>query len=89
MLHVREWPNNYFIGRWIGRGGPKEWSPRSQVLFHVISLCRVGPPRTPDDELEQQIRYNFIAVLFCFFNEKCRASVFQVAKLLRDVGGGG
>ena len=34
-LDVREYLNNVFPNRWIGRGGPVQWSPRSPDLTHM------------------------------------------------------
>ena len=34
-LDVREYLNNVFPNRWIGRGGPVQWPPRSPDLTHM------------------------------------------------------
>ena len=38
-LEVRNWLNEKFPGKWIGRRGPIEWAPRSPDLTPPIYFC--------------------------------------------------
>jgi hypothetical protein len=56
-LTVRNWLNSHFPGKWIGRGGPIGWAPRSPDLTpldfflwgYLKSRVYVDRPRTLDD----------------------------------------
>lgn len=58
-LAVRQWLNERYPGRWIGRGGPIAWPPRSPDLtpldFYVWGYLKAEVYQVPIDTREQLI----------------------------------
>lgn len=62
-LTVREWLNAAFPGRWIGRGGPAAWPPRSPditpldfFLWGHLKQVVYATPTTTKEDLQARIR---------------------------------
>lgn len=68
-LDVRRYLNQEFEGRWIGRGGPISWPPRSPDLTkldfflwgHIKNIVYQTPPTIADD-MRQRIIHAFDTV---------------------------
>ena len=58
-LNVREYLNNVFPNRWIGRGGPVQWPPRSPDLtlmdFFIWEEMKCLVYETPTDTPEELV----------------------------------
>ena len=58
-LDVREYLNNVFPNRWIGRGGPVQWPPRSPDLtpvdFFILGGMKCLEYETPIDTPEELV----------------------------------
>ena len=92
-LAVRDWLDENFPGRWIGRRGPLEWPPRSPdltppdfFLWGVVKdIVYANKPRSVVD-LKQEIRAAVGGIPLELCAKVCRSVPARLQKCL-DVGG--